>query len=129
MPLFKRMLHAQGEAYNMMLLGKRIHGCIDTCKIAGQEGDPRNCEVGSCKSTLRSTRRLETLLGGLEWKRRAESARRYCATYDTAHDMKLDPPAGWEELQESSMAFCMDPFWCTRLFAAPKTMRGAASHR
>lgn len=86
-------LVAQGNANNMLWLGAKAKGCIDTCKLPGIKNAPQTCGRGGCMGTLKSTRELEGLIGGLEWKRRDEEVKDACGQLD--YKLQVPPPAGF----------------------------------
>eukprot|EP00927_Polykrikos_kofoidii_P079032 TRINITY_DN75827_c0_g1_i1.p1 TRINITY_DN75827_c0_g1~~TRINITY_DN75827_c0_g1_i1.p1 ORF type:complete len:282 (-),score=33.86 TRINITY_DN75827_c0_g1_i1:164-1009(-) len=104
-PLMNKILTAQGNANNLMLLDQRVNGCVDSCKLPGQEGKRGPCDLGGCRGMLEGTHRLEQVLGGTQWKRRDDEARRICTTVPDNRTLLIDSPAGWEENVQEAGAF------------------------
>lgn len=101
-PLMNRLLAAQGKSYNMMLLGKPVRGCVDQCKVDSHGSKSRvPCDLGGCRGTLEGMSKLDSVLGGLEWKDRDADARSYCAEPGD-HELSLDGPGGWEDMEEEA---------------------------
>eukprot|EP00929_Paragymnodinium_shiwhaense_P110492 TRINITY_DN7757_c0_g1_i1.p3 TRINITY_DN7757_c0_g1~~TRINITY_DN7757_c0_g1_i1.p3 ORF type:complete len:222 (+),score=57.16 TRINITY_DN7757_c0_g1_i1:130-795(+) len=101
-PLSEKILSAQGHAANLVQLGRPVQGCVNTCHPPGEEGAAGVCDGSPCRNTLEGMHKLEQVMSGMDWVRRDELARKYCASPYDDHKLTMNPPLGWGDVEEAA---------------------------